>query len=231
MEGPAGLWWGVILSLAASATALGQSLATLGGTLELGIIISGILVSLLGILGVGWLLRRLFTPIVTSTFYFLLGAQLVQIFFKGMIGLADGPSVQPGIALLSLGLVTLVLVLSIWGRGFISNFALLIGIVVGWIAFRLLFPGHTLPFAPAGNALFALFPWGGLAANVGVLITVILAGLISMSNTFAALEGAGVLYEKPITATQYKRSFMLTGINSIVAGLLDRFPTRHTFRR
>ena len=224
MEGPAGLWWGVILSLAASATALGQSLTTLGGTLELGIIISGILVSLLGMLGVGWLLRRLFTPIVTSTFYFLLGAQLVQIFFKGMIGLADGPSVQPGIALLSLGLVILVLVLSIWGRGFISNFALLIGIVVGWIAFRLLFPGHALPFAPAGNAFFALFPWGGLAANVGVLITVILAGLISMSNTFAALEGAGALYEKPITATQYKRSFMLTGINSIVAGLLGQVP-------
>jgi len=224
MEGPAGLWWGVILSLAASATALGQSLTTLGGTLELGIIISGILVSLLGMLGVGWLLRRLFTPIVTSTFYFLLGAQLVQIFFKGMIGLADGSTVQPGIALLSLGLVILVLVLSIWGRGFISNFALLIGIVVGWIAFRLLFPGHALPFAPAGNAFFALFPWGGLATNIGVLITVILAGLISMSNTFAALEGAGVLYEKPITATQYKRSFMLTGINSIVAGLLGQVP-------
>ncbi|MEO8957072.1 MAG: uracil/xanthine transporter [Ktedonobacteraceae bacterium] len=224
MEGPAGLWWGVILSLAASATALGQSLTTLGGTLELGIIISGILVSLLGILGVGWMLRRLFTPIVTSTFYFLLGAQLVQIFFKGMIGLADGPSVQPGIALLSLGLVILVLALSIWGRGFISNFALLIGIVVGWIAFRLLFPGHALPFAPAGNAFFALFPWGGLATNVGVLITVILAGLISMTNTFAALEGAEALYEKPITAAQYKRSFMLTGINSIVAGLLGQVP-------
>src|SRR5579863_9069925 len=43
MEGPAGLWWGVILSLAASASALGQSLPNLGGSLELGIIISGIL--------------------------------------------------------------------------------------------------------------------------------------------------------------------------------------------
>src|SRR5438094_4906254 len=72
MEGPAGLWWGVILSLAASAEALGQSLSDLGGNLEVGIIISGVLVSVLGILGVGWALRRLFNPIVTSTFYFLL---------------------------------------------------------------------------------------------------------------------------------------------------------------
>lgn len=224
MEGPAGLWWGVILSLAASASALGQSLPNLGGNLELGIIISGILVGLLGILGVGWRLRRLFTPVVTSTFYFLLGAQLVQIFFKGMVGLSDGPRISPGIALLSCGLVLLVLALTIWGHGFISNFALLIGIIVGWIAFRLLFPGHVLPFAPAGNALFALFPWGNLAANPGILITVVLAGLISMSNTFAALEGVETLYETKITAEQYKRSFALTGINSVVSGLLGLVP-------
>ena len=151
MEGPAGLWWGVILSLAASAQALGQSLSNLGGNLEAGIIISGVLVSVLGILGVGWTLRRLFNPIVTSTFYFLLAAQLIQIFFKGMIGLSDAPRIQPPIALLSLGLVILVLLLSIWGRGLISNFALLIGIIVGWIAFRLLFPGHTLALAPAAG--------------------------------------------------------------------------------
>src|SRR5947209_18902858 len=126
MEGPAGLWWGVILSLAASAQALGQSLSNLGGNLEAGIIISGVLVSMLGILGVGWTLRRLFNPIVTSTFYFLLAAQLIQIFFKGMIGLSDGPRIQPPIALLSLGIVILVLLLSIWARVLISNFPLLI---------------------------------------------------------------------------------------------------------
>src|SRR5438445_12476425 len=70
LEGPAGLWWGVILSLAASAEALGQSLQNLGGHLEAGIIISGVLVSILGVLVVGWTLRRLFTPLVISTCYF-----------------------------------------------------------------------------------------------------------------------------------------------------------------
>src|ERR1700674_2921947 len=36
MEGPAGLWWGVMLSLAASTQALGQSLQVLGGNLAAG---------------------------------------------------------------------------------------------------------------------------------------------------------------------------------------------------
>src|SRR5213080_4145669 len=127
MEGPAGLWWGVMLSLAASTQALGQSLQVLGGNLAAGIILSGLLIIVLGLLGVGWTLRRLFTPIVTSTFYFLLAAQLIEIFFKGMVGLADGPTIQPFVALLSVALAVLVLILSIWGRGLVSNFALLIG--------------------------------------------------------------------------------------------------------
>src|SRR6266446_5267407 len=167
MEGSAGLWWGVILSLAASAQASGQSLAVLGGTLEAGIILTGLIIILLGVTGLGWWLRLLFTPVVTSTFYFLLGAQLCEIFFKGMLGLSNSTHIEPGIALLSLGLVMLVLLLSIFGRGLISNFAIL--------------------------------TWGGLAFNAGLLITVVLTGLISLSNTFAALEGAKTLFERDVS--------------------------------
>ncbi|GAC1648335.1 MAG: uracil/xanthine transporter [Ktedonobacteraceae bacterium] len=224
MEGPAGLWWGVILSLAASARSSGQSLQELGGSLEIGIIISGVLVVALGILGVGWTLRRLFTPVVTSTFYFLLAAQLIQIFLKGMIGLADGPFIQPGIALLSIGLVLLVMALSIWGRGLIGSFALLIGIVIGWLAFLILFPGHTQTFAPAGNALFAIFPWGGLTANIGLVTAVVVTGLLSLSNTYATLEGAETIFHTPISAAHYKRSFVITGFSSIIAGILGLVP-------
>src|SRR5437879_8760801 len=179
LEGPAGLWWGVILSLAASTQSAGQSLQTLGGNLEVGIIISGLLICLLGILGVGWWLRRLFTPVVTSTFYFLLAAQLSGIFFKGMMGLTDGSSIQPTVALLSLGLVILVLVLNIWGRGLVSNFALLIGIIVGWITFRLLFANQPSTLVPAGSALFAIFPWEGPRSTPGILLPFFLPDCIT----------------------------------------------------
>jgi len=224
MEGPAGLWWGVILSLAASAQAEGQSLAVLGGTLEVGIILTGLIIILLGVTGLQRWLRLLFTPLVTSTFYFLLGAQLCSIFFKGMIGLSSGTHIQPGIALLSLGLVVLVLLLSIFGRGLISNFAILTGIIVGWIAFVLLFPGNTAPLAPAGNVLFAILPWGPPSFNIGLLITIVLTGLISLSNTFAALEGAKTLFEQEVSNAQYRRSLVVTGFSSLVSGLFGIVP-------
>ncbi len=224
MEGSAGLWWGVILSLAASTQAAGQSLAVLGGTLEAGIILTGLIFILLGVTGLGWWLRLLFTPVVISTFYFLLGAQLCGIFFKGMLGLSISTHIEPGIALLSVGLVVLVLLLSIFGRGLISNFAILTGIVVGWIAFVFFFPHRATALAPAGNALFAILPWGGLTFNVGLLITVVLTGLISLSNTYAALEGAKALFERDVSSTQYRRALVVTGFSSLVSGFFGIVP-------
>lgn len=70
MEGPSGLWWGVILSLAATAQSLGESVRSIGGNLEVGIIISGALIVLIGVLRLGPWLRRLFGPVVTSAFFF-----------------------------------------------------------------------------------------------------------------------------------------------------------------
>jgi xanthine/uracil permease len=150
--------------------------------------------------------------------------QLCGIFFKGMLGLSSGTQIEPGIALLSLALVVLVLLLSIFGRGLLSNFAILIGITVGWIAFVLLFPGHAAVLTPAGSALLAILPWGGLAFNAGLLITSVVTGLISLSNTFAALEGAKTLFERDVSFTQYRRSLLVTGLNSLVSGLFGIVP-------
>ncbi len=223
MEGHAGLWWGVVLSLALSAGEAGQSLALVGGSLAVGFICSGISIIVLGIVGAGWWLRRLFNPVVTSTFYFLLGTQLTQFFFKGMLGLSNSSIIQPSITLFSLALMLVVMALSIWGRGLVSSFALLIGLVVGWIVFDLLFPSHGQTLAPAGKALFALFPWGRPAFDPGLIAAALLAGLLSTSNTYATFEGAKTIFA-PAEPAQYKRSFILSGLNSIVAGFLGLVP-------
>ena len=53
MEGQSGLWWGVILTLCATATAQGMPLPVLGGSLTVGIIIVAILTFLIGVTGMG----------------------------------------------------------------------------------------------------------------------------------------------------------------------------------
>jgi len=224
LEGSTGLWWAALLDIAVGAGATGQAAGRLGGELAVGIVVAGALVGVLGALGLGPSLRRLFSPVVMSAFYFLLAAQLVGIFVRGMVGLADGSHIQPRVALLSFGLVALVMALSLAGRGLVANFALLIGIAVGWPAFRLIIPSRTPDPAPAGAALFGLFPWGAPALDAGVIATAVFIGLLNTTNTVASLEGAEELYGTPSRADQYRRSFLVTGMVTVLAGILGLVP-------
>ena len=127
MEGQSGIWWGAILSISASASSAGLTASELGGGLSVGIILSGILIMILGALGMGKVLKRLFTPVVMSTVLFLLAAQLIGIFTKGMLGLSTGDQIDIPTAALSIFLIILVVFINIKGYGVIRNFSILIG--------------------------------------------------------------------------------------------------------
>jgi xanthine/uracil permease len=223
MEGHSGLWWGVILSLCASASASSTSLSLLGGGLATGIILSGIVIAVLGVLGIGSWLKKIFTPVVMGVFLLLLSCQLITIFLRGMLGLSGSAHIDVKVAVLSIFLVVLVSWLNIKGRGKISNFSILIGIVVGWIIYAICFD-TTAPVQPSEASLFTLFPWGSPNLEWGIVITGLLTGLINTTNTVASLQGAETLFEKKTTDGQYKRSFFITGVNSVVSGLLGMVP-------
>ncbi|MCM3568257.1 uracil/xanthine transporter [Neobacillus mesonae] len=223
MEGQSGLWWGAILSLSASASSAGISVGELGGGLAVGIICSGILVMILGALGMGNVLKRLFTPVVMSTVLFLLACQLILIFTKGMLGLATRDEIHIPTALLSIFLILLTAWLNIKGPRAIRNFSILIGIVSGWIIYVLLFP------APAADEhvstkLFNLFPWGTPTFSLGLIIMAVITGLVNTTNTIAAVKGVEPIIKTSTSDGQYRKSFVLTGINSVVSGLFGMVP-------
>src|SRR5690625_305228 len=62
LEGQSGLWWDIYLTLVATSSAQGISLVTLGGSLVTGIVIAGIITILIGVLGIGPIFDKLFTP-------------------------------------------------------------------------------------------------------------------------------------------------------------------------
>lgn len=223
MEGQSGLWWGVILSLAGTASAMGLSLATVGGSIAVGVIISGVLVAILGLLGMGEVLKKWFTPIVMFVFLLLLANQLITIFLKGMIGLNDGDTINPRLALFSFILATITILIHTRGKGIVSSLNLLIGMTIGWIAAVYLFPEQataTIKTTP----LLSWFPWGAPSLEWGIVITVIITGLLNTTNTIATLKGAEDIYERKTTKRQYKASFFITGILSAVTGPLGLVP-------
>ncbi|GIP40211.1 purine permease YbbY [Paenibacillus sp. J31TS4] len=224
MEGPSGIWWGVILSLCASAPSMGISLAEVGGGLAAGILLAGLTTIILGVCGFGGLLKRVFTPVVMSVYLFLLSIELVLIFFQGMTGLSTEGRLDLPVTLLSLFIVGLVICIQVRGRGRLSNFSILIGMVAGWMLYRLFFP--AAPHVQSARApLLSLFPWGAPHLEWGILLTAFLAGLLNMTNTITALGSAEKLYGTVTTDGQYRRSFVWTGLAGIVSGLLGLVPS------
>lgn len=160
MEGSTGLWWATILTVTLSESMQGTSLAIIGWSLAVGIFLSGIVTILIGLTGLGNWLSGLFKPGVLVVFMFLLGAQLVSIFLKGMLGLPFGvsdPSVTVNYPVFFLALAVLIFVIAmiVFLPPSISKYALLCGTVLGWGAYSLLFHGQI---STVSEAKWLLFP-------------------------------------------------------------------------
>lgn len=228
MEGQSGLWWGVILTLCTTAAAQGMPLPILGGSLTVGIIIVAIITFLIGVTGVGPHIAKLFTPAVMGVFMFLFGCQLIGIFLKGMLGIpfgnqSTGAHINVSVSLLSIVIAILVIFISVKAPASVRRYGLLIGIIVGWIVFALIFKPES---SISGSTKFALelFPLGKPAWDIGIIITTVLAGLLNTANTFGALKGTESMYEVETTKSEYRASFTITGVFTLIAGIFGLVP-------
>ncbi|GAA3400006.1 uracil/xanthine transporter [Paenibacillus hodogayensis] len=226
MEGHSGMWWGMLLGMAGSAPSLGLSLGEMGGALALGLIASGVLTFVIGAAGFGHKLARLFGPVVTCVYLFLLALQLTLIFFKGMLGYTPGHPVSVPVLLLSM-LAALVVLLVQAGKGSLRNYAVLVGIAAGWIAYAAWLgePGGSNAAAGGAGASFvSWFPWGMPHMEWGIFLTALVTGLLNCSNHLAALSGADELYGRRSEAKRYRSGFMVTGGFTIAGGALGLVP-------
>ncbi len=224
MEGQSGMWWGVILGLVQMGTASGIPMAMLGGSVSVGILLGGLVVMVCGALGMHRILNRLFTPVVMAVLLFLLAAQLIDIFFKGMVGVSQYGHIQGPVALLSIGLVVLVSTLTIWGKGLLSNFSILIGLTTGWIAYVLQFGASTTMVQPKWHDIAQVFSWGTPHFHQGIVVTCVITSLLNTTNTVATLRAAEPLFDRPLSASDYQRSLVLSGLFTAVSGPLTLVP-------
>lgn len=228
LEGQSGLWWGLILTLVATTSAQGISLDELGGSLAVGIIISGFITILIGVTGLGSKISPLFNSGVMGVFMMLLGLTLIQIFLKGMLGIPFGMAeaeelmINIPIALLAIFIAIVVIVISIKTPAKIRSYALLIGIILGWILFIILFGKNGSE--QSAKFQFTFFPLGKPTWNIGIVLTVVLAGLLNISNTYGALKGTDEMFRQKASAKQYAKTFSITGGATIAAGVFGLVP-------
>ena len=228
LDGQSGLWWGIFLTLVATASAQGMPLHVLGGSLAIGVIISGVITILIGLLGIGPYIAKLFNPGVMGVFMLLLGITLIQIFLKGMLGIPFGQAAETAtinlpVAGLAIFIALLVIVISIKSPASVRSYALLIGIIIGWILYVIFFGSPSAATSENVSAI-PLFPFGKMTWDTGVILTAVLAGLLNTSNTFGALKGTDEMFRQTTTNEDYRKSFTVTGVATVGAGFFGLVP-------
>lgn len=232
MDGPSGLWWGVIIALSSMSAAQGIPIAEVGGSIAVGVIIAGVLTIIVGVTGFGYYLEKMFNPSVMGVFMLLFGVSLCINFLKGMLGIPYGGQVgdiaiKVGPSILAIGIAALVLILTIKGSNKIAQYSMLIGIIVGWPLFALLFDSESQlggAGVPSSLEIF-WFPTGAPAWNLGIIVTVVVTGILNLSKQYGSIKGTDIIYkDKPSTGKDYRNSFSITGVMTIISGLLGLVP-------
>ncbi len=99
--------------------------------------------------------------------------------------------IRPGAALLGISVFLLVLGISVWGRGWIKSYAVLIGLVLGWIIYEGFGLGGTATLPQGGSILPEVFAWGMPQWDLGLALSGVLVAMILISNTVGSLTAVG----------------------------------------
>ncbi|WP_088293447.1 purine/pyrimidine permease [Bacillus mycoides] len=222
-DGPAGSWVGVFTVLAYATVGQDQLHSTLQ-ILELGMMVAGVVLIGLGVTGFIGRILFLFTPLVTGTFLLLLCLQLSGVFLKGMLGITATVSQIDGFtALIAFGIFLFVVILSNFGKGFVKSYAVLIGLISGWIIFliagEVTIPSQVTHFVQ----LPQIFAWGLPKWNTGMAVSSFVMVCILVSNTVAAIIAINqaTIHKATIEQKQLKDGTWVGGISHIISSVFS----------
>ena len=224
VDGPAGIWVSTFAVFAGTiSTATGSAEKSLR-LLEMGMILTGIFLMLFGLFKISGKIISIFTPLVTGVFLTLLTVQLGGTFLQGMTGVAEYAVIQIDATIVSFITFILVLVLSLFSHGWKKSYAVLIGIVVGWVVYEL-FIG-TSSERPNGLQTISApewFAWGTPIWDWSLIPIALLTAVILLSNIVAALSAVTDVREEKarVSYGDMNRSSFTLGVNHGISGIFS----------
>ncbi len=188
----------------------------------------------------------LFPPVVTGTIIAVIGISLMRVAIQWAVG---GAALQPripdpaaaGVApvpmipnpayapLDNLGIALFVLIaillLAKYGRGFLSNIAVLIGIILGCLVAWAL---GKMSFAKVAEAkLFALvypFQFGAPTFDAIAILTMTLVMIVVMIESTGMFLALSDITGKRMTRDDLSRGLRTDGLGTLIGGLFNTFP-------
>ncbi len=189
------------------------------------IIASGIFVVLVS--GIFSKIKKLFPPLVTGTVITVIGLTLIPVAVEKMGG---GSAVAPDFGnstslLLAFVTIGLIIVIQVWGRGFIKSIAVLVGLVGGTLLAAVL---GQVDLAPVGQATWFHFPqpfyFGTPTFDVSSILLMIIISIVSMVESTGVYFALGDITGKHIGEEELKKGYRAEGLAVILGGIFNTFP-------
>ncbi|UOQ86768.1 purine/pyrimidine permease [Gracilibacillus salinarum] len=224
MEGPAGIWISIFSVMAATGLQNGTAYGDTLRLLETTMILTGLFLFLFGALKLTQYVLPIFTPLVTGTFFLLLTVQLSGTFLEGMLGLQGGSeNIQVKEALIATLTFMIVLGLSIFSKGWLSNYSMIIGIFIGWFIFVIV--NGEAPVV-GDVALFALpdvFAFGMPEFNISLIPIAFITAVILLSNIVASVVAVDQILgnKNNDRKKEINRGTVVFGLNHGLAGMFS----------
>ncbi|MGN0658801.1 MAG: uracil-xanthine permease family protein [Emergencia sp.] len=224
IDGPAGLWAGLLILMAGTCESFGKSAGVLRTDLETGMIIGGAVIILLVILGLMDRLVKLFTPLINGVLILLMVLQISPSIVKGMAGItSDNTVIDWKSTLVFFFTMLLILFLNMFAGGFIRSIATFIGVLAGWVLAWTLGITQQADLTAGGIiSLPEVFAWGRPTFDAGVVITCIIAAFVLLSMTFASIGGMSEVIGDRVDSRRLSKTIGIHGLATVLAGI---FPT------
>ncbi|WP_094603978.1 Uric acid transporter UacT [Sporomusa silvacetica DSM 10669] len=172
-------------------------------------------------------LIRFFPPVVTGTIITIIGVTLMPVAVRWAAGGNPAAKDFAAFPYICMALVTLILVLFFYRyfKGFLSNIAVLLGLIVG-----------TLIAIPLGMVNFSQVPtaaWMGVTTpfafglptfDLASILAMVLVMLVVMTETTGDCIAIGEIISKPVTQKDLTKGLRADGFSTILGGILNSFP-------
>lgn len=224
IDGPAGLWSGLLILMAGTMASLGKSAEILRTDLETGMIVGGAVIILLVILGLMNKLIKLFTPLINGVLILLMVLQISPSIVKGMTGItSDNTVIDWKSCLVFFFTMFLILFLNMFAAGFIKSIATFIGVLAGWVLAYIM--GITTQADLMADGVLSLpkvFAWGRPTLDIGIIATCIIAAFVLLSMTFASVNGMSEVVGDEVDGKRMNKTIGIHGLATVLCGI---FPT------
>ncbi len=185
-------------------------------------------------------LIALFPPIVTGCIIMVIGLSLMRI----GIGWAEGPLTVPNVVdgavkgvianpnrdaldgfALSAVVLLIILAATKFGKGFVGNISVLLGIAAGAVIAALI---GKMSFGGVGAAVWfdvvRPFQFGWPDFRVAPIVTMCVVMIVVMIESTGMFLALGEMTGKPIGGADITRGLRADGVGTIIGGILNAFP-------